>query len=487
MNKAAIFLATPQSLTVFMPSRGQLARHACFENTPDGHRDFLAYLAANHKIHYRLAVDTADESCIRASIPRLRGADRQALVQNRIQHAFPPSALTFSTPLGINKAQPPQEELVISGLSQADKLGPWLDSIKISRICCNGIFTLSQIGPLLLKTLGHDTSCCLLLAQCGDVLRQSFLLDGQNLLIRQSPLLKGNAVQMAEQIRQEHTKLRQYLIGQREITRDTVIPTYLIAQHEVTANIDVTASPQEVAWHMLETGETARRLEISAQMEEGDATVIFLGVLSQKQPSHKFKEARLHQTILQHRIRRATVAASIGMAIVATGLQVYLQHEISHLERQTSALSSHDPARQNPPREASAAALEKWRNLNQLHTAILGQIADPVARLGQISQVLTQYPEVELDKINWQNDAGKPPESTQLRGRVLLPESTSARMLVAYQDRLIASFGQVGSATVDLQKSLVSTDSSASLAQENGIVDKQARHFALLMRYQAAP
>jgi hypothetical protein len=60
-------------------------------------------------------------------------------------------------------------------------------------------------------------------------------------------------------------------------------------------------------------------------------------------------------------------------------------------------------------------------------------------------------------------------------------------MLIAYQDRLIASFRQVGSATVDLQKSLVSTDSSASLAQENGIGDKQARHFALLMRYHAAP
>lgn len=487
MNKAAILLANHQSLTVFMPSHGQLAQHARFQNTPDGHRDFLVYLAANHKNHYRLAVDTVDESCIRASIPRLRGADRRALVQHRIQHAFPPSALTFTTPLGINKAQPPQEELLISGLSQADKLGPWLDTIKLSKICCNGIFTLSQIGPLLLKSLGHDTACCLLLAQCGDVLRQSFLLDGQNLLIRQSPLLKGNSAQMAEQIRQEHTKLRQYLIGQREISRDAVVPSYLIAQREVTANIDATASPQEATWQMLETGETARRLEVSAQMEEGDATAIFLGVLSQKLPGHKFKETRLHQTILQHRIRRTSLAASISIAIIATGLQVYLQHEISHLETLTSALSSQDPARQKPLTEANAAALEKWRNLNQQHTAISGQIIDPVARLRQVSQVLTHYPEVELDEINWQNDAGKPSENTQLRGRILLPESTSARMLIAYQDRLIASFRQAGAATVDLQKSLISTDSSASLAQENGIGDKQARHFAFLIRHQPAP
>ncbi len=117
-----------------------LARSAEFG--AGGDRDFAAWLARQPaRQRYRLLVDLAEEGFEIEDIPRVRGADRRALLARRLAHHFPDPSLATASSLGRAPASPHLERVLLHGLTRPGLLAPWLAAL------CSAAARLEAVIP----------------------------------------------------------------------------------------------------------------------------------------------------------------------------------------------------------------------------------------------------------------------------------------------------------------------------------------------------
>lgn len=487
--KAIILLADHNCLSAYARHRGQLILEGRFDNTTDGYTRFSIYLAERCHHLFSLVVNTPDETYIRESIPRLRGGDRRALIARRVRQHFPESALTTCLSQGSKSADKTQEVLLIAALAQAEKLAPWLDSLSKTQSSCSDIHTVSQLAAPLLKALGDESSSCLLLAQCGTTLRESFLVDGTVVFTRQAQLPDASAPEIADFLLHELSKLQQHLLGQREIDRNSPLSAHILVQDSALKALPADlAALTGIQCRLSGIMEAAQRIGCTVSIPPDDASPLFLQLLSRSKPKHGFREPRLSRQ--QHLKRVRTRIHATTLALVFSSL-LHLDYQLDEAQRMTALIpiqaemQSQDADRYTGMPDKVRMAMIK---LDQQHQAISSLQLRPESSLQLIGQTLDSSPEVELDHLEWQNESaaqdGRKEDSIVLNGHFNLPETSTAREILSRQDDFIESLRKTGSAAVDMIKPAISLNASFPVsAQEDG-TKIQARQFALRVRWR---
>jgi hypothetical protein len=216
-------------LSAFYWQKGSLLSEGIFENNEQGWDLFGQFLANHADDRFALLVNVAEEGHAHETIPFLRGADRQTLITRKISQHFLGSPLATATSLGYEKTQRKNEKLLLSALTNPAHFEPWLQRLRSAEVALSGIYSLSQLGGLLLKKLGLASDRCLLLSMQDHSIRSSYLANGHAHFSRMSPLTDSSIAGIASAFATESGKLHQYLIGQRLIGRDETLPVFIVA------------------------------------------------------------------------------------------------------------------------------------------------------------------------------------------------------------------------------------------------------------------
>ena len=494
MTQQYLLLAEDDGLSAYKREGDQLEQVGHFANDENGRADFSAHLSQNARDSHCFLANISDEQHIRENIPLLRGADRRALIARRMAHHFSADMPNTSISLGREAGSPPREQLVIAALTDTTKLAPWQQTLETFATPCDGIYSLSQIGPALLRRLDCDVSNCLLLMQCGTSIRESYLRNGQLIFSRQRTLIHESQREIAECFREEALKLEQYLLSQREITRDQALKVYMLLHPDAIAccgNSSPTNSALE--YRLIDLPLAAKRFKRLGTPNDSDAKILCLQFFLGSKPARRFEPFAPRRLVIAAQLRRALWAVGLGMAIVSIGPVLYWQLEvrqvaIAELEQRATTASL---VREHPGSTSSESNPENslLRSLAEQYPRIARQQIGPESAFLQLGEALDQQPEINVDEIQWLNHlADTPPqniEATLLAGKVELDEAPAQRAIIAAQERLVTNLKQAVGTTVTIEQSAVMLESSQAMRQDSQ--SAPAGRFTLRINRSIAP
>jgi len=288
ISRRLLYLDT-QRLTAYAWRHGKLSAEGVFEMRPEEYPRFTAYLAAHPNSQFRMLANVGEEGHELETIPFLQGADRKALITRKLGQHFQGSPLATAISLGYEKDKRKNEKLLLSALTNPAHFDPWLKCLNDAGAALAGIYTVAQMGGQLLKKLGKPTARSLLLTYQDHSIRESYLVDGQPLFSRMTPLFDSSIAGIASRFATEAAKIYQYLDGQRHIGRNDRLPVYILAHPQAIPAVRQTCiDSSNLDFEILDSHQAARKLDLKTLPSDSSSELLYLHLLATEPPRQQF-------------------------------------------------------------------------------------------------------------------------------------------------------------------------------------------------------
>ncbi|MBL8431266.1 MAG: hypothetical protein JNK80_02615, partial [Dechloromonas sp.] len=278
-----------QRLTAHVWQRGRLRPEGVFEMRPEEFTRFTDYLRAHRNSHFRMLVNVAEEGHELETIPFLQGADRKALITRKLGQHFLGSPLATAISLGYEKRKRKNENLLLTALTNPAHFEPWLKCLEEADAALAGIYTVAQLGGILLRKLGKTAPRALLLTFQDHSIRESYLVDGQPLFSRMAPLLDSSIGGLASRFASEANKLHQYLLAQRHVGRNEDLPVYVLAHPQAVPAVRQSCRGiANLGFEIVDSHQAARQIDLKSLPDDSGSELLFLHLLATAPPRQQF-------------------------------------------------------------------------------------------------------------------------------------------------------------------------------------------------------
>ena len=150
-----------------------------------------------------MLADLAGEDFHEESIPYLRGADRQNIVQRRLAQRYRDTRLAAALSLGVFAAERRNERVLLASFTNTQQFTPWLDALTDAGVRLSGVFSAPLIAPQLAARLGTKGRHSFVVTVNRTGLRQSFVENGKLRFARLERTMEMSPEAMALFVRSE--------------------------------------------------------------------------------------------------------------------------------------------------------------------------------------------------------------------------------------------------------------------------------------------
>ncbi|HQV09152.1 MAG TPA: hypothetical protein PLL04_08345, partial [Thauera sp.] len=190
-----------------------------------------------HREPCRIVVNLADEAYETEDLPRVRGADRKALIERRTAAWFAHPEFARACSLGpAPDGRKGFERLLFAGLERADDLRPWLDAVRASGTRITRLIPAANLIPAVLAATpgspGKTSGPQLVAGFSRTGLRITLVVDGRvhfSRLVGRCTL--ADAAQSPAWL-QEIERTRDYLLAQHRLPGDASVPVRVLEAAE---------------------------------------------------------------------------------------------------------------------------------------------------------------------------------------------------------------------------------------------------------------
>lgn len=438
MKRLAYFTADDHS--VYTWSGGKLELEAKFPGDDLGVTAFREYLTGHRGALFYVVADLAGEDFHEELIPYLRGGDRELVVQRRLAQRYRDTRLATALSLGHVSGERRNERLLLTSFTNTQRLTPWLDALADSEAKLAGMYSVPLLAPALAARLGARGGRCFVVTANSSGLRQCYVDEGRLRFARLERTVDLLPDAFAAFVRSETGRLAQYLSTLRVLPREgppvqviVVAPTGQRAAFERAL-----VSDARLSFHTLDQSDAVQRVKVKSAPPGMGAEQLYLHLAVRRPPREQFARREDRRSYYLWQLQRGLVAAgALGLAacalyaggnwLEAIGMRrdaQALQAETSTTQQEYQRITSAFPVTQTTTENLRATVVE--------FTNIARRSASPEAALIYLSRVLDDFPQIELDSLQWrleragERSAGsgaKPAVASNAPGTVLLEVS----------------------------------------------------------------
>jgi hypothetical protein len=414
---------------VFRAGGGKLVQEASFASDDTGAAEFRSYLASHKGSMFSVLADLAGEDFHEESIPYLRGADRQNIIQRRLAQRYRDTRLAAALTLGVIAAERRNERVLLASFTNTQQFTPWLNALSEAGARLAGVFSVPLIAPQLAARLGAKGKHCFVVTLNRTGLRQSFVENGKLRFARLERAVEMAPEALALFVRSETYRLAQYLGTLRALPRDgSPIQVLVITPPgQLPAFEQALASDARLTFRSLDIGAAAKTIGLKTLDPGFGAEQLYLHMAATRPPRDQFARAEDRRSFRIWQLQRGILAAGIvGFAAcsMAAGLRwldisevrdriALQQRDARNAQGEYERITSQFPATRTTS-DNLKATVNEFRNL-AMRTAF------PEPAFEHVSRALDQFPQIELDSLDWQvgktevllRGAAKPPAPGQ--------------------------------------------------------------------------
>jgi hypothetical protein len=406
-------------LTAYRWQAGRLRDEGRYLADDEGHAAFADYLSLHRRSLFYLLADLAEEGFQYETIPFVRGRDRAALLQRKLNQFYYGSPLTTAQSLGRESAGRRDERMLFAGLTRPQILDPWMAALRTAESQLAGVYSAPLLTPGLAKRLKVTAPRCMIVSVGRAGIRQTFLEDGKLRFSRLSPLASADAVETARACAAETFRLHQYLAGQRVLSASSPLPVLVLSDPAHRDAFDaVCTSSAELAYHALDLAALRRQRGLRYAGENGSGDSLYLSLLALQQPARQFAppaERHLYRLWQARFALKSAGALAMAACLAVAGAGYYkvnqLQQQTLHADAETAADSRRygELLQGLPP---MPTAMENLRAVVARYDAMDARSATLQPLLVRISRALDASPEIEIERIDWEM-TGQPEQASR--------------------------------------------------------------------------
>ena len=513
MKTSRLLYLSAHQMTAFRWQSGVLHSEGLFAASEEGFRQFEDYLATHTQSIYSILANVSEEGFQIETIPFVRGADRQAIIQRKLGQLFFNATLTATQSLGYEKSKRKNERILLAALPNNDFFAPWLARLAEAGAALAGIFSLPLLAPAFLRKLKLAEDHCLLLTVQDQSIRQSYIERGELHFSRLTPLQNSSIGGIAQTLSAEAIKLQQYLTSQRLIGRNQPITAHVLAHANALKAIEQSCiDTGTIRFNILDIGVCARQSGLKTPPKDSHCEQLFLNLLASNPPRVQFADDTLRH---QHHLGqiRSALYGSGSLALLAcvifSGKLLFETHSIGQEALALKAEAGLSRQRYEyivatfPPIPTNSDTL---RRIIDRYTELEKASTTPSGLYREISRALGKAPAAELDSIDWSVGgadpaAGKPAnigaaaksvagdsETALVRGTLKLGPNANARQMLNAFNQLLEALQNNPLLQVDVLQRPFDIESGKSLkGTEITVEDNKPRSFALQITRKLAP
>lgn len=390
--------------------RGSLSGFTAYDNDDRALRAFGELIARHPNTPVYLMVDTVEEDYRTELMPHVWGGARREMSRRKLAQLFRTLPYRAACLQGRDTAAGKRRDDVylFLALNSGDLLRPYLEYIHARRAPLAGIYLLPQVTQALASRLKCDTPGVLLVSRQQGGLRQSFFLQGRLRISRLTPLDPLGVPATDEFYAAEVEKSRLFLYNSRLLPRDTRLTVLLLdVDNSLTQVQNLLGEEGSFHCQRINIEQIRTKLGLGRAELPHDPEALHLWLLGKYPPPTSLAEPRLTGDFTSHQMRFGLYSASVSIAIAAllwSGYNLYRGYD-NQAETQ-SAIA--DTARYRAQYEAAAkqfpatpVAAEHLRQAVEVAEQIKKSQRTPDAFMQLISQSLGEYPQIELNRLDW--------------------------------------------------------------------------------------
>lgn len=502
-DRRLLYLNTHR-LSAYAWRQGKLLPEGDFEGDDEGLRRFRQYIETQRTSHFSILANVAEEGHTLETIPFLRGGDRQTLITRKIGQHFLGTPLAASVSLGYEKAKRKNEKILISALTNPGHFTPWLTRIQEAEAPLTGIYTVAQLGSQLIKKLGYAIPRCLLLTVQDHSIRESFLVNGQTFFSRMAPLTDSSVVGIANSLSAESGKLHQYLIGQRQVGRDEVLPVFIVAHPQGTPAIkQACPDSRQLTFSFIDSHVAAQKIGLHTMPQDSRSELLFLHLLVTAPPQQQFAgDAHRHDFHLAQ-IRQSILAVGLVALLASALFSAKEIYEANMLREKTQEQVATAADLNGRYRDISATFPqlgidnETLRRLTNRHSELARQQRQPGPAYRMVSLALNDAPNIKLEGLEWKighlsastgASISGDEETTTVRGAIRPQPNATTRQILATFEQFVDRLRNTPGITVTILQQPFDMESGRSLRGGDSEDDSaQPRQFAIELSRKITP
>jgi hypothetical protein len=407
MPTRCVLLLDPTGLTIFQADGKSVRSGEHFPADEAGYERFASFLCSHDKWLYALLTDIAEEGFQLEDVPYSTGKDRAAIVKRKLGQYYYGTPFSLARSEGRLKEGRRDERLLLMALTQPQTFEPWLQRLEDAKVALSGIYSLPQLAAQLLPNEACDQQLLIVPTPAG--LRQIFFDHRQLRLSRQTPLATGSAQETAIATAIEAGKMHQYLAGQRLVNRNQPLAVRVLTHPEqISALRERCLDSNTLRFDIVDLLQESTRLGLHKSDGKLNASMLFCHLLGKKAPTEQFAQAEQRRFFRLWQTRFALKAT--GAIILASGLLFAAKQFLDILNMQAETQQIEQMIRTDQQRyDATLQSLPKipltTDNLRALVTRFEAEdkrAQGPGSALKQLSQSLDRFPDISLDKLEWQ-------------------------------------------------------------------------------------
>lgn len=401
-----VLLATPHQIGVLDWRPGHMHWLGEYAATAEGLAAFTQLMIKHAPLPVLLVVDTVDEDYRSEIMPHVQGRARDELLARKLKQVFRNARFTGAWRQEREATGRRDDRYLLSALTDADWLMPWLSVLHREQIPLAAITPLALACQHLLNKLRMQETHTLLAYRLNGRLRLSYYHQG---LLRFSRLIGGDTPSaQTTNAADEIAKTQLYLTGQRILPREARLHVLLLdpSGQLNSAQAPLNADPA-FSTRLVDLSSLARALHIPDDFLIATPAVAPLAAIAGEAVHLNLAPPELLQRHAEFRWRRGIYAAAGLIAMLGVGMTAAYWLNTRSLGDQTQAL-----ARQQQQVDARYQAIARTFPVHVTAPEQLAQTValaqqldtmhpDPLIMLATISQALQTAPDVSLDALHW--------------------------------------------------------------------------------------
>ena len=406
---------TAEDHYLYTHSGGKLELASRFSGDDLGVSAFRDYLRGPRGAVFAVLADLAGEDFHEEQIPYLRGGDRDAVVQRRLAQRYRDTRLAAALSLGpLATPQRRNERLLLASFTNTQQFAPWLDALEEAGVTLVGVYSVPLLAPALAAALGARAGRSVVVSANRAGLRQCFVENGRLRFARLERMVDMVPQALAAFVRSETLRLVQYLGTLRALPREgPPLQALVIAPPGQRAVFEQElVSDARVAFRTIDGAEALRAVKLREAPEGSGAEALYVHLAARKPPREQFATSSERRRYFIWQLQRGIVAAGVAAFVVcaffgatrwleALGVSERAALQASEAKRaaeQYERVTTTFPVTQTSTENLKVAVVE--------FRAIADRSPPPEAAFVHVSRVLQQFPQMELDSLNW--SVGRP-------------------------------------------------------------------------------
>jgi hypothetical protein len=512
MAERHLLYFTAEDHYLYTSSGKKLAFEAKFPGDDLGVSAFREHLRGAKGALFAVVADLAGEDFHEEQIPALRGGDRDAVLQRRLAQRYRDTRLAAALSLGhVATPQRRNERLLLASFTNTQQFTPWLDALEEAGVKLTGVYSTPLLAPALAASLGAKSGRALVVTANRAGLRQCFVDDGRLRFARLERTVDMVPQALALFARSETLRLVQYLSTLRALPREGAALTVLVVappgeratfEHALT-------SDARVVFRTIDHADALKAAGLRAAPDGTGAEALYVHMAARKAPREQFASSSERRRYFIWQLQRGIVAAGAAAFVACLFLGGARWLEAWDVRDQAAQQTRNAQQASDRYQKITATFPVTQTTTENVKVGVteFRRIAErspaPEAAFVHVSRVLAQFPQMELDSLNWSTSrvsaakpaasaapAEKPPAigdmalQVEVSGRVNATQRNDYRGITAQVQSFAAALASGGFELARTQLPFDVTSEGTLTGDIGGADTNEAPKFTVVLRRQ---